>query len=151
MATKATKTSNFGINETVNYLDTKLSLVKTQEAQSNIIKDGALIKKPVEKEIYVIWGKYKRYIISGVIALYSHLNPANAIEVQPDAFNSYTTSNYVRYVNDPKVYAVWPDGTKHWLNIRPQQWDASGRDWNAIFTINDLEVNYYKLGADITR
>jgi len=54
-------------------------------------------------------------------------------------------------VNDEKVYAVWPDGTKHWLDITPQQWDASGRDWNAIFIINDLELNTYKTGADITR
>lgn len=151
MAAKATKTSNFSANEPVNYLDAKVSMVSTQEAQANVIKDGALIKKPVEKEIYVIWGKYKRYLIPGVIALYGHLNPANVIEVGPEVFDSYQTSNYVKYVGDEKVYAVWPDGTKHWLNITPQQWDASHRDWNAIFIINEGELNYYKTGVDITR
>lgn len=87
----------------------------------------------------------------GVISLYGHLNVANAIEIELEVFNSYTTSNYIKYLNDEKVYAVWPEGSKHWLNITPQQWDASGRDWGAIFTINDLEVNYYKTGEDIIR
>lgn len=151
MATKATKISNFTTSETANSLNIKISIVSSQEAQSNTIKDGALIKRPIETPIYVIWGKYKRFLLPGVIALYGQLNPANAIEVQSPVFDSYMTTNYVRYVNDQKVYAVWPDGTKHWLNIIPQQWDASGRDWNAIFIINESELNYYKTGVDITR
>ena len=73
------------------------------------------------------------------------------MEVDETTFHSYTTTNYVRYVNEEQVYAVWPDGTKHWLNITPQQWDISSRDWGAIFTINDLELNVYKTGVDITR
>ncbi len=151
VATKSTKTSNFITTEPLNYLNTKVSIVPSQEARSNIIPDGALIKKPIEPPIYVIWGKYKRYLLPGVIAMYGHLNPANAIEVQPPVFDTYISSNYVRYINDPKVYAIWPDGTKHWLNITPQQWDSSHRDWNAIFIINELELNYYKTGVDITR
>lgn len=115
------------------------------------LKDGALIKRPREGEIYVIEGKYKRYLRPEVIALYGHLDASKAIEVNDIIFNSYTTSNYTRYVNDKKVYAVWPDGTKHWLNITPQQWESSGRDWGAIFIINDLELNNYKTGSDITR
>jgi len=115
------------------------------------LKDGALIKKPNEGEIYVIEGKYKRYLRPEIISLYGHLNTANVIEVDDATFRSYTTANYVRYINEEQVYAVWPDGTKHWLNITPRQWDASGRDWGAIFVINDRELNVYKTGADITR
>ncbi len=151
LATKSTKTSGFGKIETPNYLNVKVSMVETKNAQANTLKDGALIKRPREKEIYVIWGKYKRYLNPGVIALYGHLDPSSAIELEPEIFNSYQTSNYVKYANDEKVYAVWPDSTKHWLHITPQQWDASSRDWNAIFTINDLELNFYKTGVDITR
>ena len=117
----------------------------------SVLKDGVLIKKSRESEVYVIEGKYKRYLKSEVIALYGHLKDAKVIEVDDATFHSYTTANYVRYVSEEQVYAVWPDGTKHWLNITPQQWDASGRDWNAIFVINDLELNTYKIGADITR
>ena len=151
MVTKATETSGFKENEPTGYLNIKVSTVDNKIVQANSIKDGVLIKRPNEKEIYVIWGKYKRYLNPGVISLYGHLNPANAIEVEPEIFNSYQTSNYVKYVNEQKVYAVWPDSTKHWMNITPQQWDASSRDWGAIFTINDLEVNYYKTGLDIIR
>ncbi|MFN7088856.1 MAG: hypothetical protein ACK4NX_03535, partial [Candidatus Paceibacteria bacterium] len=104
-----------------------------------ILKDGALIKKVGESEIYVINGKYNRYLRPEVISLYGHLDPAKAIEVDNVTFHSYMTTNYVRYINDEKVYAIWPDGTKHWINITPKQWDASGRDWGAIFIINDLE------------
>lgn len=46
---------------------------------------------------------------------------------------------------------LWPDGTKHWLNISAAQWDASGRDWGAIFIINDREAAFYAAGADIVR
>ena len=151
MTTKGTKVSDFGASEQAGLLSVRASIVETKKAEASIIKDGSLIRKRGEKEIYVIWGKYKRYLMPGVISLYGHLNVANAIEIELEVFNSYTTSNYIKYLNDEKVYAVWPEGSKHWLNITPQQWDASGRDWGAIFTINDLEVNYYKTGEDIIR
>lgn len=151
MATKATKTFGFGTSEPASNLNVKVSLIDSGDVQSLVLKDGALIKRPNEREVYVIWGKYKRYLNPEVISLYGHLNPSNAIELQPEIFDSYTSSNYVKYINDEKVYAVWPDGTKHWLHITPKQWDDSYRDWNAIFTINELEVNHYRLGADITR
>lgn len=151
LVTKGTKISDFGPSEPKSLLSVRASVIETKKAEASIIKNGVLVRKKGEKEIYVIWGKYKRYLTSGVISLYGHLNPVNAVEVEPEVFNSYQTSNYIKYVSDEKVYAVWPDESKHWLHITPQQWDASGRDWNAIFTINDLEVNYYKLGVDITR
>lgn len=151
MPTNTTKISDFGLSETGASLRIDVSMMSTKEAEASIVKDGSLIKRKGEKEIYVIWGRYKRYLNSGVISLYGHLDPATAIELEPDVFNSYQTANYVKYANDEKVYAVWPDGSKHWLDITPQQWDASNRDWNAIFTINDLELNYYKTGVDITR
>lgn len=151
LATKGTEISDFGPSEPKSLLSLRASVIETKKAEASVIKDGSLIRKRGEREIYVVWGKYKRYLTPGVISLYGHLNSANAIEIEPEVFNSYQTSNYVKYVNDERVYAVWPDEGKHWLNITPQQWDASGRDWNAIFTINDLELNYYKLGNDITK
>ncbi len=151
MATDGTKNSDFGSNEESSTLVLSGSIIETKKAEAQTLKDGSLIKKPREKEIYVIWGKYKRYLMPGVINLYGHLDPTKVIEVEPEIFNSYQTSNYVKYVDDEKVYAVWPEGSKHWLNITPQQWDASSRDWNAIFTINSLELNYYSAGSDIIR
>src|SRR3989344_1078550 len=147
------KTISFGSSESE--LNGRLAL-SFEDKTSGVdfgpaLKNGALIKKARESEIYVIEGEYKRYLRPEIIALYGHLDSGKTMEVDDATFNSYTTANYVRYVDDEKVYAVWPDGTKHWLNITYQPWDASGRDWGAIFVINDLELNTYKIGADIIR
>lgn len=147
------KLSDFGKEEAPSFLTLTM---KFEEKMLGVdfgsaLKDGVLIKKRNEGEIYVIEGKYKRYLRPEIIALYGHLDVVNVIEVDEATFHSYTTSNYVRYVDGEPVYAVWPDVTKHWLNITPQQWDASGRDWGAIFIINDLELNTYKTGVNITR
>jgi len=147
------KTSDFGREEIPSFLTLTMKFEeKTLGVDfGSALKDGVLIKKATENETYVIEGKYKRYLRPEIIALYGHLDAAKAIEVDEATFHSYTTANYVRYINEEQVYAVWPDGTKHWLNITPQQWDASDRDWNAIFIINDLELNTYKTGAEIIR
>ena len=166
MATNGTKIDGFGALESSLSVRIDIKVVSTEEAIASVVKDGSLIKRKGESEIYVIWGKYKRYLNPGVISLYGHLDPSKAIELEPEVFHSYTTANYVKYVDKEEVYAVWPEpgegsrggtstgiasGTKHWISLTPVQWDASGRDWNAIFVINDLELNYYKTGADITR
>ena len=151
MATNGTKIDGFGESESGLSVRIDTKVVSTEEAVASVVKDGSLIKRRGESEIYVIWGKYKRYLNPGIISLYGHLDPTKAIELEPEVFHSYITANYVRYVDGEEVYAVWPDGTKHWMNITPKQWDDSGRDWNAIFVINDLELNYYKTGADIVR
>ena len=128
-----------------------LSINYVDNAAAQPVTNGALIKRPGEPEIYVVEGKYKRYLRPKIIELYGHLDPSKAIELDDKVFNSYTSANYVKYVNDKKVYAVWPDGTKHWLNMTGDYFTQSGRDWGAIFVINESEFNSYKLGADITR
>ena len=166
MLTNGQKLIDFSKSEPSSNINIRATMTDNAVIETQTLKDGVLIKRPGEKEIYVIWGKYKRYLNSDVIKLYGHLDPSKAIAVGPEVFDSYQTSNYVKYVNDEKVYAIWPpdegsrggtstgivsDGTKHWLHITPQQWDASARDWNAIFVINDLELNVYKIGPDIIR
>jgi hypothetical protein len=112
--------------------------------------NGDLIRHGIQNEVYVIWGPYRRFLLPGILELYGFQNRP-VTSVSDDTFNRYTTSNYIRAVDGTRVYAVWPDGTKHWLNITAAQWDASGRDWGAIFIVNDAEVNFYATGSDITR
>lgn len=136
----------------IQFVDAPTTPTQSVDAPTTMtLKNGDLIKRPLEEETYVIEGKYKRYLRPEVIALYGHLNPANAVELDDETFNSFTTANYVRNVNEETVYTVWPDGTKHWLNITEAQFISSGRDAGSIFTINDLELNYYATGPDITR
>ena len=103
-----------------------------------------------QDEIYVIWGPYRRYLTSSTLALYGFQNRP-VVAVTDDVFFSYKSSNYIRAIDQQKVYAIWPDGTKHWLDITPTRWDDSGRDWGAIFIVNDAEVNSYSTGPDITQ
>ncbi|OGM98908.1 MAG: hypothetical protein A2649_00900 [Candidatus Yanofskybacteria bacterium RIFCSPHIGHO2_01_FULL_41_26] len=143
------ETSNFDNEETPRTISVSINYIDNELAKP--ITDGALIKRPRESEIYVVEGKYKRYLRPEIIKLYGHLDASKVIELDDKIFNSYSTANYVRNFNDKKVYAVWPDGTKHWLNMTGDYFTQSGRDWGAIFTINDLEFNSYKTGTDITK
>jgi len=143
------ETNNFGSEETPRTISVSINYVDNELAKP--IADGSLIKRPVEFETYVVEGKYKRYLRPEIIQLYGHLDASKAIELDDRVFNSYSTANYVRSINDKKVYAVWPDGTKHWLNMTGQYFTESGRDWGAIFTINESEFNSYKKGVDITK
>lgn len=147
MPINESKTIGFGTEETPRTISFSINYVDNASAKP--ITDGALIKRPGEQEMYVVEGKYKRYLRPEIIKLYGQLDPSKAVELDDKAFNSYTTANYVRYVNDKKVYAIWPDGTKHWLNMTGNYFTQSGRDWNSIFIINESEFNSYKLGADI--
>ena len=83
LATKSTKNSNFSAAEPARPLSIQISTIPTDQAVSRTIKDGSLIKRPREKEVYVVWGKYKRYLVPGVIALYGHLDPSKDIAVKP--------------------------------------------------------------------
>ncbi len=143
------QTTNFSNDEISRAIALSVSYVDNELA--NPIIDGALIKRPGESEIYVVEGKYKRYLRTEIIALYGHLDASKAIELDDKTFNSYSTANYVRVVNDKKIYAVWPDATKHWLNMSGQYFTESGRDWGAIFTINESEFSAYKIGAEINK
>ena len=124
--------------------------IQTPAPQSSVpIINGDLIRRAGESDIYVVWGPYRRYLGQGILQLYGFQNRP-VTTVSDDLFFRYLTTNYIRAVDQQKVYAVWPDGTKHWLDITPAQWDASHRDWNAIFTVNDAEVDAYTTGPAIT-
>ncbi len=124
--------------------------IPTPTPQSSQPVNGDLIRRVGQAEIYVVWGPYRRYLPQGVLKLYGFENRPVA-EVTDDAFFRYSASNYVREEGQKKVYALWPDGTKHWINITAAQWDASARDWGAIFVVNSAEIAWYATGADVTR
>lgn len=122
----------------------------TPTPQSLLPINGDLIRRTGQAEMYVVWGPYRRYLPQGVLKLYGFENRP-VTEVTDAVFLRYQTSNYVREEGQKKVYALWPDGTKHWMNITAAQWDASGRDWGAIFTVNSSEIAWYRTGPDIVR
>lgn len=159
MPINAAKTSGFGASETPAPLTLNFSFINQPQAVTTIgpgasapaatIADGSLIGAPGESDAYVVTGAYKRFMTPAALKLYG-LDTVAMTAVSIEQFNHYTTSNYIRAIDDKKVYAVWPDGTKHWLNISAQTFSASGRDWNSIFIVNDAERDLYKTDADIT-
>ncbi|MEK7217544.1 MAG: hypothetical protein AAB640_00710 [Patescibacteria group bacterium] len=151
MPVNESQTTNFGTSEVSALLT--LSIEYTNQpvlTLASAIQDGSLIMHAGTPDIYVIWGTYKRYLAPEVLKFYG-LDPAKAITVPESVFQSYMPSNYIRVVNEKKVYAVWPDGTKHWLNMTAQHFTDSYRDWNSVFIVNNLESSFYKLGPDITQ
>lgn len=156
MPVNETKTSGFGASEiatplslTIEYTDQPL-VAATPTPSPSDVHDGSLIMHAGTPDIYVVTGAYKRLLLPEVLKFYG-LDASQAVTVSEAVFQSYRVSNYVRDVNEKKVYALWPDGTKHWLNMTAQQFTDSFRDWNSVFIINDLESNFYKIGSDITQ
>ncbi len=113
-------------------------------------RDGDLIRRVGQEEIYVVWGSYRRLLTTKILALYG-FQDRPVREVPDDIFFHYNASIYIRAQGAKQVYAVWSDNTKHWFDITAAQWSASGRDWGAIFTVNDAEVAAYATGSSITR
>lgn len=145
------QTTNFGENEVPASL--MLSIEYTNQPISTIassLQDGSLIMHAGAPDIYVVWGTYKRYLAPEVLPFYG-LDATKAVIVPESIFQSYVPSNYIRAVDEKKVYAVWPDGTKHWLNMTAQHFTDSYRDWNSVFIVNNLESNFYRVGPDITQ
>lgn len=151
MPINSSKTSSFGASESPAQISFTIEYTTQTLASSAFsIHDGSLIMHAGTPDIYVVTGPYKRYLAPGVLKFYG-LDASQAIMVSESVFQSYMTANYIRAVDEKKVYAVWPDGTKHWLNMTAQHFSDSHRDWNSVFIVNSLESNFYKIGPDITQ
>ena len=55
----------------------------------------------------------------------------------------------MRAEGDFKVYEINGDGTRHWLDISAEEFNASGRSWDMIYVINKAELNWYQEGASV--
>jgi len=112
--------------------------------------DGSLIRARGDYKVYVVNGRYKRWIQNPYIFnSYSHLKWENIIEVSAEERDWYEDSWLVRAEGDFRVYEITSDGQKRWLNVTADIFSSSGRNWEAIFVINRQEGNYYKLGQNI--
>lgn len=115
------------------------------------IPDGSLIRAEGDYKVYVVTGKYKRWIQSEKIFGMYNFRWSDIVTVAPETWNSYTTSMLVRADNDYKVYELGSDKKKHHLSMSGDQFVASGRKWEMIFIINNAEKNLYKTGSIITK
>lgn len=113
---------------------------------------GSLIRAENDFKVHVINGNWRRHIISPeIFKFYPHLGFNKVKVVSLSVLNQYQESNLIRYAAEQKVYAVNENGARQWLDISGEQFSASGRNWDAIFTINSRELNFYPLGQPISK
>ena len=113
--------------------------------------DGTIIRAKNDYKVYVIKGRYKRWIQRAeIFNAYGHLHWEDVIEVEPEILDAYQTSWLIRAKNDYKVYEVTPSGVKRWLNMTPSEFEESGRKWEMVYIVNDFERDFYHTGKEIT-
>lgn len=124
------------------------------EGGTNFVKlelpDGSLVRAKGDYKVYIINGQYKRHILDAkIFNFYSHLSWESINEVDPVILAGYEESFWVRAEGDERVYEINGDKTKHWLNMSAEAFSVSGRQWEAISIINEVERDFYITGADV--
>lgn len=115
-------------------------------------ENGSLIRAEGDYKVYVINGKYKRWIQSAeIFKYYPHFGWKNVAIVSPQIRDYYLNSYLIRADGDYKVYEINTDNSKHHLAISASQFAASGRSWDMVFIINKMERNFYRTGSTITK
>jgi hypothetical protein len=99
---------------------------------------------------------YIRHIVSlQIFNYYKHLKWDNLKQV--DSLTPYSLSGWIRYNTGAnglpkptdKVYEINGDQSKHWINMTAQQFLSHGGLDEAIYTVNQGELNLYKTGVDV--
>jgi|GEM_PF-3762259 len=139
----------------------EVSSSKTSCVKSNIkpktsvyLQDGALIRAKHTSDIYIVKyvgaKKFKRLILSpSVFNSYGHLRWDDVIDLDSSVVDSFTTSNLVRAINDPKVYVLSPSGDtgeRHWISSETAFKNLS-LDWDSIYEINEKDRDSYVTGS----
>jgi len=120
------------------------------------IAEGALIRAIGDIDIYIVKyvgaKQFKRLILSpSVFNSYQHLRWGDVKDVAQSVVDSFTTSELVRAVGDPKVYKLYPagdTGQKRWIKTAAG-FNRMGFDWDAVYEINTVDRNSYTTGIVI--
>ena len=139
------------INPPVAALDSE-SLSHTTDSPRLNLPDGSLIRAENDYKVYIIQGKWRRHILSPeIFKFYAHLGFDKVKTIPRSVLDQYNESSLIRYASAERVYAVDQSGKRKWLNMSPQQFSASGYNWDAVFSVNLRELQFYTLGPKITQ
>lgn len=123
--------------------------------------EGALIRAVGDNRVFIVKNgskigrTYKRWIqTEEVFGFYGHLKWEDIIDIEPSLLLDFEESYLIRRAGDAKVYEVDPPspqasegqsrfGRKVWLDMTAEEFEASGRDWDAVYEVNDFEFNWY--------
>lgn len=114
------------------------------------LPDGSLIRAEGDYKVYIVKGGYRRWIQSAdIFNFYGHLGFEVVNILSASTVALYKDASLVRAEGDYKVYEINGDGTRHWLDISAEQFSASGRLWDMVYTISKIELLWYKEGPAI--
>ena len=127
------------------------------------IVDGDLIRAQGGIDVYIVKivpstssgqvEKFKRLILNPeIFNQYAHLKWENIKNVSQATLDEYTISDLVRAKGDDKVYKLYPKGDfgeKRWVKTVNDFLDL-GYKWDAVYTINSFERDFYLPGEDLT-
>ncbi|MDX1535968.1 MAG: S8 family serine peptidase [Candidatus Spechtbacterales bacterium] len=122
------------------------------------VPEGALIRAHGDVDVYIVKyvgnKKFKRLVLSPtVFNSYGHLRWEDIMDLEKEVVDSFETSNLVRatVAGDPRVYQLFPQGDtgeKRWVKTA-EAFDRMGFDWDAIYTINEVDRDSYIEGSSI--
>lgn len=113
-----------------------------------------LVKEEGASRLYLIKSEgqrgYRRIVTDNkIIDFYGHLSLNTVQIIPPDVLKDYTLVPWIRGKDKTKVYQVSPDKTKQWLNMRFEDFKTRGGSDEAVFTVNEAELNFYGDGPEI--
>jgi hypothetical protein len=115
------------------------------------VSDGTLMRAEGDIKVYLVKGKYKRWIQSPKIFNMYNFRWDSIVTVVPQTSDYYETSRLIRADGDYKVYETDANNIKRHLNMTAEKFSLSGRSWDAIYIISAAERNLYRTGAAITK
>ena len=127
----------------------KTSASSMPQTSANI-QEGDLVRGEDGIKVYVAKNGYVRWVQSpAIMGMYGHFMWLNIKQVSNLDLNKFYESSLIRADGDDRVYKVDSEGKKHWLDITAQQFETEGYNWEAIYIINKMELDWYGTGAEI--
>lgn len=134
------------------------------------VDEGDLIKTATSAAVYYVGADSKKYVFPDEKVYFSWYENFNSVQtVSQDTLQSYTTSanvvaragtKLVQFVaigagglievDDPKVYAVEPNGVRRWIETAEVAEDLYGADWEMmIYPVPNTLISNYTDGASL--
>ncbi|MDX1536055.1 MAG: hypothetical protein R3346_04850, partial [Candidatus Spechtbacterales bacterium] len=108
------------------------------------ISEGSLIRAEGGSKVYIVKGKYKRWIQTAeLFNMYGHLRWEDIIDVPQNILNQYTESTLVRADGDERVFFTTIKGQKRWIQTADEL-IGLGFNFDMVYIINETELNWFR-------
>ena len=146
------------------FTETIIEEIDNKEEEPDI-KDGSLIRQEGTNDIYLVkvvgQKRFKRLVLNpDILNSYEDIEWGDVIDVPLEVLFSYKESNLVMEVDkdgnpvDGSVYRIESHndtGVKYLLDIRREEFESYGYDWDSVYFINHTEASddFYKIENEV--